>query len=640
MNRLLVAALAALACTDASLYSLGSQPNLANKISFEGEICTDDPAAIALPVKVLVVMDGTAQLVSADPTGQRADALEALMQRYSGPNYHFGVVQYATQARSPTGGFAGDLGTLEVALDVVRIGTAEGQRSYLDALRVATTAIQDDVLGSTPGQRSRTRYAVVFVAAGGPQPALAEVWCRGRGLDPDSDECRMAVAEAFCPDVMPPPRDCEQLVYPQMIRDLRKFALDNGAQDLVLHTIALRTDPAMPDAAAERLLVQMATAGRGAFSAQDAGSLNLLANDLATPSSLFLRRELLVYNPNAALRDSRLVADSDGDGLVDEEEMRLGTQPLAADSDGDFVGDAIERLLAAPGLTFDPLVPTVPTECMLIDPPDGDTDADGLTDCEEVVLRTDPSLVDSDRDGIPDLVEIRRGGNPLVDDVLADTDVDGVLNGDELRGGLDVSTNDAASELDYGYRYRFFDEGARMRIEATPTEPVPGVRILQVDSSVQGPARLVWAPPTLAFADDPTAMGPAGDPVDVSAGGEHELISPSGRTMRVRVDATQLPGEPREPQLLLRATNRSCFHFDVRNVTLVETEEIPGGRPGRGWNNLRIYFAELPEDAPRGYGIFNVASVPVRFVAPDFKDPDRAFVTLEQDAFVLLGGDL
>ena len=675
--RLLGLCALALACTDASLYSLKSQPNLSNKMSFEGEICTDDPSAVAFPVKMLVVMDGTAEMRGADMMGQRADAVDALLARYVGPNYRFGVVQWGAQARSPTGGFATDTSTIQIGVDTLRIGTPDAQRSYLDAIRRATTAIQDDILASTPGVRSRTRYVVLFVAHGPPSPTLRQAWCPQHvepGSDPPtmlvpmSQACADELAKAFCPDQMPPPADCEADLYPRLVRDLRAFAIDAGAQDLTFQTFSLPGGMAqtMPEVRRmEDILTQMAIAGRGAFESQRAGALNLLVNDLQVPSSLFIRRELVVYNANAVIRASRAVPDSDGDGLSDEEERMLThTDPLVADTDGDFVGDAIERLLAAPGLAFDPLAPNTFTECMGIDPPDRDTDGDGLGDCEEVLLRTEPSLVDTDRDGIPDLVEIRRGGNPLVDDALADTDLDGLPNGVELRSGLEASTNDAASELDLGYRYRFFDEGARTRLEATPEEPIPGVRIIGVTGAIQGPGRICFTPPgELRFAEggaplggmggmggvqapDCSGAGPAVDVLDSSgsddgSGVDFAVPGASGtRGVRVRIDPMALPGDERVRVILMRNTNRTCFKFDVRNVTLVQTEEVPGGRPGPGWNQIRVFFGELPEALPRGYSVFNVASIPINFLEPDVKTPNVPFIELDQQSFVLLGGNL
>ncbi len=38
------------------------------------------------------------------------------------------------------------------------------------------------------------------------------------------------------------------------------------------------------------------------------------------------------------------VLDTDGDGLTDEEERQIGTDPLLADTDGDGLEDADERM--------------------------------------------------------------------------------------------------------------------------------------------------------------------------------------------------------------------------------------------------------------------------------------------------------
>src|SRR5262249_46160471 len=48
------------------------------------------------------------------------------------------------------------------------------------------------------------------------------------------------------------------------------------------------------------------------------------------------------------------------------------------------------------------------------DPHNPDTDSDGLTDGQEVLLyHTSPLFVDSDGDGVPDGVEVKTGTNPL-----------------------------------------------------------------------------------------------------------------------------------------------------------------------------------------------------------------------------------
>jgi hypothetical protein len=77
----------------------------------------------------------------------------------------------------------------------------------------------------------------------------------------------------------------------------------------------------------------------------------------------------------------------------------------------------------------DPLLGTVTFQPFLTSP---DTDRDGLRDDEEGVLGTDPDVMDSDNDGLIDGLEIEHGANPLVPDTDGDGQNDGTevwLNG-------------------------------------------------------------------------------------------------------------------------------------------------------------------------------------------------------------------
>ncbi|MDD3276226.1 MAG: lectin-like protein [Kiritimatiellales bacterium] len=83
-----------------------------------------------------------------------------------------------------------------------------------------------------------------------------------------------------------------------------------------------------------------------------------------------------------------LVSDSDGDGILDGEELRIGSNPQMRDTDGDGVEDAIE---IANGL----------------DPALADTDGDRLSDFAELNGPTDPLNPDCDNDGLLDGEESR-----------------------------------------------------------------------------------------------------------------------------------------------------------------------------------------------------------------------------------------
>ena len=636
----LVASLAlGAACTKANLYGDNYTPNQGNRISFEGDLCTDDPAAIAFPQKTLVVMDGTGDMVAGDPAGHRIQTLRAFLGRHRAPNQAVSLLLMGAEARILFPGFSSDSVQIDAALEAMAASAGQAQRNYLDTLRVLSTIIEDDLLASDPGTRSRTRYAVLFVAAGPPTPTMPTAWCISQGLTPP---CQTEFTAAFCSNVTPKPPDCERYLYGNTVADLRRYVRDNGAQDLIFHTFALSGDQRALD-----VLGDMARAGLGEQVQQTPATLDFLAVDVDRPGSRLVLRDIVVMNGNALLRGSAPVADSDGDGLTDEEEAKAGTDPLNPDTDGDGVGDGIETRLAATGSEFDPLVAGTFQACAKLTDLLADHDLDGLNDCEEAILRTDPYLADSDRDGVPDLVEVRLGSNPLVDDRLIDSDQDGINNGDEVKEGLDPWTNDSSRDLEYGYQYRTVDQGETQRLEATPNEPFPGVRI----GSVKVGTSTVWilrlsgeTPPRLAWAENETTL-PAGAEDDPSASvaltspGDLTLDSPQGGQLLVTIDPGLLPppGSPAtDVRVILRTTLRTCFHMDVRNVTLVETQELPAGRPGRGWNTLRFYVGEVPLDSPNGNTIYKAMTAPVRFLAPDHKTPNVPFIHVaDEDLFLL-----
>jgi hypothetical protein len=115
------------------------------------------------------------------------------------------------------------------------------------------------------------------------------------------------------------------------------------------------------------------------------------------------------------LRVALAGADSDGDGIPDDEEIRLGMNP----------NNAADALL--------------------------DLDRDGLTAVDEYRAGTDPRNADTDGDGLADGTEVQCGGGFCTSPVLPDTDGDGVRDGTEITTGSDPTS---AASVNFGAALR------------------------------------------------------------------------------------------------------------------------------------------------------------------------------------------
>lgn len=217
------------------------------------------------------------------------------------------------------------------------------------------------------------------------------------------------------------------------------------------------------------------------------------------PRPLQILLILLVVVPAGVLAE-----DDDLDGLDNERERELGSDPMRVDTDGDYLTDGEEVRLGT-------------------DPTEPDTDDDGLIDYSEVrVHGTDPTVKDSDGGGTVDGEEvlIDRTDPTMPQDDALDSDGDGLPNRLEQDLGTDAFIEDTDGDLlsdgqEDADRDGQWDEG----------ETNPGDDDTDGDGLVDGQELLVHGSDPLLEDSDGDAL-PDGQEVELSEG-ELACLSPA-----------------------------------------------------------------------------------------------------------------
>jgi hypothetical protein len=570
------------ACSDAGLepVQLEESEVFDDKLELKGRVCTDPPANELFPVKIMFIVDTSYSEQVTDPTQQRVEAVLQVIDRYAGnPSVKFSVVAFDSVVTDVTNGFVSspDVGELRNRLD-----DSDRLTDYQGALGTAYAILTRDMIESSPAERARSKYVVIFFSDGNPDPQ-----CTVGGMaPPEPPVCKIPREEWPDQFELPPgnkpdgtPWTWEDFMglYPDMaagadynttgqlvasVEDILSLQEIYNVNEIRFHTGFL-FDPNLPQAFVQAfqldrregidLMTRMAQAGNGTFTEFTSGAaINFLNINYASTKKVYEMTGFLVRNGSSVATVSGPVPDSDGDGLPDEleDELRLcsyegggvncnpGSGRLAdpSDTDGDGYTDFFEHRFRSSG--FDPKIGAVLTEpCDERD----DSDGDGLLDCEEVFIGSDARGVDSDADRIPDGIEIRFGLNPLEkDDALFDTDSDGVRNVDEILRHWSPIEREPASAL----------------------------------------------PPKVEYT--------------------------------ITYEGEQLDG-----------TN--CYTFDVKNVKLHTTRASNAER--RGKNRIWLDFLEGPRNDPRDFGKAHHACVDVRYVAPDLKDPPDGRIELTAKDF-------
>lgn len=414
------------------------------QITLQGTFLTESPDEINFPIKVLFAIDCSLSMgdvvagavAGSDPYFLRIEAVRNFIDQYnSNENTSFEIMLWnndvfeRTRTINGRGGFTKDPDELNRVLDLARNDTLT---DYLGTLDAVYTDIQRDISRVDEESLIRSKYIVVFLSDG-----MSNV--QG-GSQPNSDIWNS-------------------------VSDIADMVEGSGVGGFNFHTFLLlgmfppTASGQAAQAYAENTLEGMADRGNGQFrlfeSAEAIDFINIVDMRLTVEYKI---KFIVATNTSVQPGVELVYADSDGDGLCDEDEPHYGTDPLVRDTDGDGLSDFFEIKVSSPGYELDPLVQDSPCDS----PIDGiwpDTDFDSLTDCEEYVKGTNRRVVDTDDDGVPDGIEFLMGTNPLEDQNMTDTDFDGWVDWREIQQHTNVLSNDPKIRERYSYHYDVHDNG-------------------------------------------------------------------------------------------------------------------------------------------------------------------------------------
>ena len=460
------AALLAWACTDSYLYDQRRQVDLPvdRAIALEGEVCTPGTNEIVRPIKILLVLDASQSMRVSDPDGTRATAvINLLNQLPNDPEVHVAVMLFA----GSTTAFLTETG-LPRFDRLVDLDDADRSKLIGQLLNFVNPAGNDPNRDATDFEKPLAEILALL------NQDIANIRL---GVGDGGAEARAEYSVIFLSDGRP--TDEDQMVDLQQngdqvksIRQLRDFAEDvrfntvhvfNPAQP-----VGSNCDLSSPDGGCPMLhvnenaalLEKMAEYGGGEFrDFRNNEPINFLGFRFGMTRRTYLLKELVVTNLSAPPGSPEGVADTDGDGLTDDREFELGTDPWNRDTDGDGFSDGVEVHFAALGGDFTPnqvalpdgggLDPGCPATLRGVD-----SDCDGLFDCDEQIIGTNSALTDSDHDGIPDSIEWQLGTQPASPDLEQDPDTDDVDSRREVRLHTDPTVADVSSLTTHGYRYQ------------------------------------------------------------------------------------------------------------------------------------------------------------------------------------------
>lgn len=417
------------ACSDVKLspYQSVNYSTSASGINF----CTTQADTIKSNLKFIFIVDrsGSNQLrydttnpsitfPGTDPTGSRRfDALLRFVEGFQNDEYiHWSMINFNSEANVARR-FTNDKDAFYDFVTDQRDRTAQidsGSTNYLSALEHLQNMIEEDIAeAKEQPEIISSNYVVFFISDG--EPIVQQVL-----------------------------QDGEQIL--GRIETVTSFEEEEKmfVEGIQVNTAYYYEDPV--SVGARDLLNNMSMTGNGDF-LEFASGQEIDFSRFAIPVriSRFALKEIWITNPHTIWDGNVLTADSDADGISDQKEIMIGSDPHMYDTDGNGVGDGVEyritgdtracqaancsRAGANPYTTCRSLATSTNP---VVYP---DTDKDFLNDCEEKLLGSDRRDPDSNRDYVPDWIAFVNQIQLIqgTSDLYTDPDRDNLTNYQELK---------------------------------------------------------------------------------------------------------------------------------------------------------------------------------------------------------------
>lgn len=424
-----------LSCTDSGLYAAGAGgPSGPDRAEIKGNVCVPLAAGESFPVKVVYAVEGGAG-VDRSVVGSVVDALNSVTTQFSSPYISFSVIGYHSIATGFQGSFVRDE---RIPQAITKYGAFQegGPVSHRAALKLAESIISGDMQTGCRGIVARTRYYVVQIILTADTSCANPIF--NAGIDPK------------CNSFLPDESQCSSCELSRVTEELRQLAKKYNAGEVSVQPVYIRN---AADIVTRYQASAIARAGGTELieSTPENATRTIAALNYASLQRELILKRLVAMNRNTLSRNGEVLIDSDGDGISDDDEVALGTDPTLVDTDGDRIGDGVEQRMGLRPQNADDGGSNLDIikGCNV----EADTDGDRLNDCEERVLGTDSCIADTDGDGIPDLAEFLGGSNPLIAEDLQDDDRDGLSSVAEIESHTDPISADIAFQKERGYGY-------------------------------------------------------------------------------------------------------------------------------------------------------------------------------------------